>query len=336
MKNMESFNRLSKVDYYYSENLKSSLLPDYDGLSYVRLMKKFVPPPVEFEFSIPEFKIGKCPSLINFTGKTHAEDTINLNKEINKPFYIRCYLPNNNITRKTDIIEGEVDRGEKRANRVVIMFNGLNELDHFDLYDILGEFFANNGMSAILLPTPFHLNRRVYRRVTHNDTGKESIVKVSLIELASLEEQTENGTSKVNGDLFYHSFLKGYSELDELIKRIRGTSDYKCDPAHTEIEKLFYETYFNNEYETNEIVLFGYSLGGLKAVSYFLKEPEKYRCCISFNSGANLLDSNVDGLKIKDNVWKKALRDARLKVSSFTDRRIEKNEREIGFSDETA
>jgi pimeloyl-ACP methyl ester carboxylesterase len=328
MKNLESFNKLSKVDNYYSRKTKENLLPDYDGLSYVRLMKLFEPQKVDFRFTFPKVHITDCPSFKQYKSRIENDEIIDLNEEMNKPFHLRCYIPKDNITRKSEVSEKETKRNERKTHRVVIMFNGLNEIEHFDLYDLLGEYFTSNGMSAILLPTPTHLNRRVYREVTDKETGEKITAKFMPTEFARVKDESNKKNIIRNGDVFYYSFLKSFGELRELVARIKGNYDYGTMP-NAELEKTFYETYFNHPGQSLEVVLFGYSLGGLRALSYFLHNPEDYRCCISFNSGANLLDSHTAELKIPEDDWFEMLNAVQLKVDNHNSRQMEHNEKEI-------
>src|SRR6185312_1458022 len=131
-KEPENFFNKSTVTSFLKEfdgKMEDSLCVDYDGRTYIRMMKLFqqnTKTTFRYPHGIPQ----------------------NLQNEIKKDFHLRCYLPKDRIAT----VGGKI-------KKVVIMINGMNELDHFHLYDQLGEFFANNNMAAILLPTPLHLNR---------------------------------------------------------------------------------------------------------------------------------------------------------------------------------
>lgn len=280
---LENFFSNSSVSEFFrinTGNLHDSLNIDYDGRTYIRIMKLF--------------KQNSETELI-FDGY-NPEDAKMLNDAINAPFYLRFYLPKNIISTIG-----------KKINRIVVMFNGMNEIESFALYDILGEFFANNNIAAVLLPTPLHLNRRIeedYKRKKTIDTTNEKIQ-------FSPTDRAKNG----NHQLFYISYLKCYRELIYLVDKMKGK--YPKDDLSEDFS--FYENNFDKD--SLEVTLLGYSLGGLKALGYFMKDfkpiPEikkenlidgyenneslilknrnqTFHSCITINSGPNLIKVNTN------------------------------------------
>ena len=273
---------------------------DYEGLNYVRYMKLFQPT-VSRKF--PDFKF-----------KAPLPTGVNLNKCLSNPFYLRYYLPKDLITRIPHKIF-------EQKNRIVIMLNGLNEHSTFGVYDILGEYFANNGMAAVLLTTPFNLNRCIDPKFTIYDN----------------EEKKNRPTRPTDWAeqcplLFYYSFLKTFDELRELVTKINPPLNSEFikrgneAPLDTtpeiakELDRIFYKKHFwrdENQPVQTEIILLGYSLGGLKALSYFIKSPDDFRCCITLNSGPNLFRANTKALKVDRKKWWKILEELQKEVTDY-------------------
>jgi len=277
-----NFFKYSTVTHFKGENAKkldADLIMDYDGRKHTRLMKKF------YTNKIEEVRLSnEC--------ENHEE----LNREIEKDFYIRCYFPK----KQLETING-------KASNIVIMINGMNELDRYDFYDRIGEYFAENNIVSILLPTPLNLNRRIESDWIEIEKKKK--------ENKSPDSFPTNRTYSGNLELFHVSYLKTYYELEYLQKLIRGVRD--------ERNNHFYENLFN---KNCNISLFGYSLGGLKALGYFLYEfksldttnldlevkpleqyiaenNQKYNSCITFNSGPFLKEVKTETLKINSDNW---------------------------------
>ena len=95
--------------------------------------------------------------LFESTGKAYDNipsntETTSKNKYKTIPnllFHLRFYFQRETLLEK-----------EKRVKRLIIMTNGLNEVSHFNLYDQLGLSFAEKDCCSVLLPGPFHFNRR--------------------------------------------------------------------------------------------------------------------------------------------------------------------------------
>lgn len=292
MRNSGNFFNYSSVTDFL-KNLKAKgnadLIMDYDGRKHIRLMKRYYTDKVT---SIEFQKSNK--------------NRVELKKAIENHFYLRCYLP-----------KDQLKRINSKASKVVIMINGMNELEHFDFYDRIGEFFAKNEMIAILLPTPLNLNRRIekyYKKIRLNDSPED-------------EKPYPTYLAMNNPDLFHLSYLRTYFELNYLVQLIRGDEvDHR--------NNHFYQQLIQNK--NCDISLFGYSLGGLKVLGYFMNDfvlPDKintsvkvkeefynnkktkYSSCITFNSGPFLKEANTKSLDIETLNWNKIIN----KVSSNFD-----------------
>jgi hypothetical protein len=242
-----------KSKYVFDENNQNfgeNIFTDYDTPNYVRIMKRFTTPDIEAQDD-------KEPELI----ESKSQGT----------FYLRCYFP------KRAIVQAE---NSGRIRDVVIMINGLNETTRFDFYDQLASHFASLNVASILIPTPYHLNRRT---ITDDKKIREPLYM-----------------AKDNPMLFYYNFKRSIHEIENLCDRIIGNINHPEDLG-------FYDAYFARGSKTNiRITLFGYSLGGLRALGCFMKgeqeENRRYHSCIAFNSTADPFEADLEklGFRKKD------------------------------------
>lgn len=160
------------------------------------------------------------------------------------------------------------------VKHLVIMINGLNEIydKHVKLYDQIGHSLTYRGIASVLLPTPFHLNRSLYKK------REGEYPKVS-----PPSEALKN--KRISANAFYTNFQQTIYEIDELINHVH----LKISPNEQKIEECFYKLIFG---ENTTISLFGYSLGGLRALASFLKQPDSFLKCFILNSGGTLSDLN--------------------------------------------
>ncbi|WP_303316652.1 hypothetical protein Q4Q34_07555 [Flavivirga abyssicola] len=238
----------------HQEFLKSeNILTDYDSSNHIRIMKRFHHSDTSF-----------APEVIQGAWK----------EDFQEDMYLRCYLPKKKITSKSK---------NERVNKLIIMFNGLNEVMHFDLYDILGSQFANQGIASILLPTPYHLNRRV----PDFEMSRKK-----------MKYRCHIPTDYASGELemmYYYNFKKSIAEVELLISQI--VSNHSSNNG-------FYSSLF--DLDNLKISLLGFSLGGLKAIGSFMKlkpdNPELIQSCVTWNSEPGLEDvtiEKINGNKIK-------------------------------------
>ena len=264
-----SFYTQSRVDDRYSFNnvnpkiikrlRQENILTDFDSTSYIRLMKYF-------KSNIME--VIENPIISQTWNKDHQNE-----------FYIRCYLPKKSISGQTV---------NDRIDKLIIMFNGLDEIMNYDLYDALGNQLATQGYASILLPTPYHLNRRI---VDNKATKEKNKIRYQI------------PTRYTTGDramMYYYNFEKSINELQGLIRSIFAVNNRDYG---------FFRSLFDTE--NLKITLFGFSLGGLKALSSFLiLKPQfpQIHSCVTWNSGPGLDETNVEFININRVQWSKTLK----------------------------
>jgi len=173
-----------------------------------------------------------------------------------------------------------MDRKDK-ISHLIVMFNGLDEIlpHHMGLYDRFAAEVCEHGVAAVLLPTPFHLNRAAY-------------IPTNGITDANLEEHADASqpTMRLQNcpHLIYKNFSQSLAEVELLIHKIRGngtTARY-----YSREEKCFYEDLFEKE---TKICLFGYSLGGLRAIAASLVHRDEIECCFPVSSGGKLSERGL-------------------------------------------
>lgn len=151
-------------------------------------------------------------------------------------------------------------------DHLLVMFNGLNEImpQHSQLYDWLGHALAERGIASVLLPSPFHLNR----------TPQSAVPK------ASLGAMLKKPTNTTNVVAPYLNFFRSMQEVTHLVEAfVRGDAG----PQHLGL--------FGRFSAATKVSLFGFSMGGLRALATFLHDDNEYfDKCIMLCSGATLPD----------------------------------------------
>jgi hypothetical protein len=229
-------------------DISQDTIVNYVGTHYVRVLKRFEAP-------------------ANYPEKT-IEARL-MKPAYNRTFHLRYYLPKFTLVRKTE-----------RVRQIVIMFNGLNELDHFDLYDFLGEYLAERGIAAVLLPTPYHLNRRA---------GRDS-------KTPRLRPHVQLFKKPM---LMYYNYKQSMHETALLIRKLKGK-------ARDENDLAFYESLFDPDLQVS---ILGFSLGGLRALASLILQPDDYYACIVFNSGGSLDRVNTKRININNRAWVRFVKD---------------------------
>lgn len=235
-----SFSQYSRRRSY---DLAEDTIFDYAGTHHCRMLKLFESP--------NPHEVGSIGDKL-------------IMAEYNRRFHLRFYLPKPALTSR-----------HPEIREIMIMFNGLNEIERFDLYDVLGQHFAEQGIAAVLLPTPFHLNRFPPQKATH---AKHPLPHKMMFR---------------NPMLLFHNYKQSMVESDLLIKKLCNT-----DPNDKDFG--FYQSLFA---PNPRISILGFSLGGLRALASFLHDPEKYHTCIIFNSGVQLRLLDTSFLKIENEEW---------------------------------
>jgi len=175
-----------------------------------------------------------------------------------KRFHLRFYIP---ISVYQDKL--------KKLDKCFILFNGLDEIDYFTLYDQIGKGLCAHGYGAVLLPLPDHLNRNMaYRKNEEADRKRPSA--------AFIDEP----------DTIYGAYIQVINEVAILISHLLG----RCECTNTKECCSFFNLYFSDEMR---ISLLGYSIGGLAALSNLLVHDVQFNSCILLNAGAKLSDIDV-------------------------------------------
>lgn len=209
-------------------------------------------------------------------------------------FHLRFYIP-----RMKNI---EI---HPRIKRVVIMLNGLDEVDYYTLYDQLGAGFAAHDIVSIILPMPDHLNRhQKFRKSEKNVTKKER------------EEKPSDGMTK-DPLIIFRRYKQLMDEIETLIEHIRN---FRCKEASRSCN--FYSRYFDPQVR---ISILGYSLGGLAALAAFLKDPQRYTACILLGSGVQLGDIEIERVMDTER-WEKFVDDLHKKWDTFYSKKFNRRE----------
>ena len=275
---LSSFQQYSRVRDKYP-SIEQSFFTDYDSASYTRMLKRFKSPEYGMYSDLERNMYGK--------------------DESHRTFFLRFYLPKRQMRDKN-----------QRIDHIVIMINGLNEVNHFDFYDVLGEKFTEKGVAAVLLPSPFHLNRR-------------------------LKKEEGRPNDRLAGDrnsvrLFYN-YKRSIHEIEALVKLLRQSKEEEAalevNKTSTDEDFRFYSKLFEDG-DNLKISLLGFSLGGLRVLGAFFTEAIKqeenmeqniaskeiYHSCIVINSGIDLLNIKTKPLKIEPEEWKKIMYDLKLNL----------------------
>lgn len=173
------------------------------------------------------------------------------------------------------------------VDHLLVMYNGLNEIlpQHSKLYDWLGHALAQYNIASVLLPTPFHLNRTPQDRTKQDTLG------------GMLRKPTELWKPQIP----FLNFYRTLEELQLLITSLRTPSN----GAHLD----FYSKFTAK----TEVSLFGFSMGGLRALAAFLMLNDKQLSrCVMLSSGARLPDLSPPDVGGKEwEAYTSAIRDVR-------------------------
>lgn len=208
----------------------------------------------------------------------------------NRNFYARLYQP------------------ADRVRDVAIIYNGLDETvfqlrdeaSLFGFYTRLGAYLASNGIQAILLPTPYHMNRAM----AYTDAERERARRE-----AHSPPRSGSGASDTYSDYtvptsalmrhpynIYRNHFQGFKETLALCSVLRRVGPAPAEPVVTErVSHLLTDKL----HPTPEIALVGYSLGGLRALTEFIHERIRsheerrgpmFSACVALSSGGALSD----------------------------------------------
>ena len=165
----------------------------------------------------------------------------------------------------------------------------MNEIDHFTLYDQIGQALCQRGVAAALIPMPDHLHRHPRWRL-ENPTEHQ-------------KHKTPLGDIRENKGLYLHErFLQYVGEVEQLYKTIKH-----CHEKEGDFPLCFYRNIF--DYSVRVSCL-GYSLGGLPALSLNLANPDDYDACFLLNAGVQLRDIKLPERMISREEWEEIVAEA--------------------------
>lgn len=256
---------------------KPDEVTDRIGNTSLRILKKFRAPITSYyKNSIEEF----CSEKSKFVYEVLS----------NMEFYIRFYFPRSEI----------IDRNKKKPEHIVIMFNGLDEsLDqHFALYDRIASSFNSMGLIAVLLPTPFHLNRAA-QLISEIEGGSPAKNKPT-VKRPSISLKEKPFRLFVNFAQTLYEFhllslliMRKFEEIQSVDKG-NFILEIKKPTKH---DVTFYNRYF--DCEDIKISILGYSFGALKALMCLKKYPDAIKKCILFGGGGTIQDFKLEPIMSK-------------------------------------
>ncbi|TKJ39091.1 hypothetical protein CEE37_11770 [candidate division LCP-89 bacterium B3_LCP] len=179
-------------------------------------------------------------------------------------FFLRFYIPREILSD-----------ARKKADRVIVMTNGLDEINHYSLYDELGSRLASRGIISVLLPLPDHLNRHTRFRIK-NPSYRQLTSKPSEVILNE-------------ADMFYIRFNQYRDEIEELLNHIKG----KTDCVKPQNSCFFYKNLFSRNVRVSYL---GYSLGAAMMLCAFLENEKRLNACFLLNGAVNLKNVNAERL----------------------------------------
>ncbi len=220
----------------------------------------------------------------------------------NRSFLARCYR-----------------RANHPQSHVVLMYNGLDETIYtngdqlFAFYDELGLRLASQGKLAILLPTPYHMNRALSYKSAED--GRKLCEKHGE---RFIRMHVPNEALTWEPSMIYTNHLQGSKETLELC---RFFLEGRVEEAFPELKpraivpERIAATVRSWVTERPSISLLGYSLGGLRALTEFLFDrrrardahrPPLFSGCVPVCSGGSLADLSAPRW-IDETKWKAML-----------------------------
>jgi hypothetical protein len=192
------------------------------------------------------------------------------------------------------------------TDRVALLFNGLDETIHqfdsvddvFRFYNQLGEHLAQHDIVTILLPTPYHMNRVL----TYHDARKEEEKRRKLGNAYVDFTIPTNALMKHNYNV-YRNHLQGFKETIALCRCLypegadQAFTQLKFDKCPvSELARLLFQQALAPGRPV-QLFLLGYSLGGLRALTEYVRDRFAARLerraplfagCVAINSGGGL------------------------------------------------
>ena len=225
-------------------------------------------------------------------GEGFFADHGNFDNRYNREFLARLYWNNDLPT-----------------NQVAIVFNGLDETINqlrteanlFALYDQMGLHLASHNVLTILLPTPYHLNRVMAYRKRDVEQRRRKQYRGDYIDFT-----VPTNALMYNGSNIYRNHYQGFKETVAMCADIRRALGLSEDLELVERMNLRQAVSSDTLALLGRalrppinISLVGYSLGGLRALTEFLRDRYEasqskrdplFTACVSLNSGGSLAD----------------------------------------------
>lgn len=209
----------------------------------------------------------------------------NFDNRANRSFFARLYKP-----------------PVATADHVVLIYNGLDETiftqepgDLFKFYDDLGLQLAEANILAILLPTPYHMNRAL----AYVDAEVEEATRAGNSNFIDFTIPTE-ALMERNWNI-YRNHFQGFRESVEVCRRLRPDLGRKAwsnlEPCPEALPAKATKFLQGAVSSSVKISLLGYSLGGLRALTEYVfdwhdakaqKREPLFTACVAVNSGGAL------------------------------------------------
>jgi pimeloyl-ACP methyl ester carboxylesterase len=208
-------------------------------------------------------------------------DSLRYDNQANRSFMARLYWSGN------------------QTRQVAFIFNGLDETifsspDPFAFYDQLGESLASEDFLAILLPTPYHLNRVM--AFTENEANLRNSATSAFPDYTKPSLALMRSNSSI-----YRNHFQGFRETLGLYRELLPNTQPAAFKEIPRVECLSpaVRAFFRDCIEEPaRVSLIGYSLGGLRALTEYFRDRYEstkvanrrplFSCCVAINSGGAL------------------------------------------------
>lgn len=227
------------------------------------------------------------------------------------------------------------DEAKAPFRDVCVIFNGLDETPHnlnehelFGFYDALGKTLASHGMMAILLPSPFHLNRSlVYKNVKTANALKKKLGH-RFVDLT----QPSNAMIHAPQNLYvnhYQSFRELVSLCRDITPHAFGRKTARklatiCAKKHLIADSA--ANFLRDKIDRGaRLSIIGYSMGGSRVLTAFCfawemavecDEEPIFASCVSINAGGSFSSMSVPAWVDKSR-WSTMVR--RLNLETFSE-----------------
>jgi pimeloyl-ACP methyl ester carboxylesterase len=202
---------------------------------------------------------------------SHVEFPEKFMQEENRRYYLRFYLPK---------------MSSKPFRNLFILLNGLGEAGPL-IYDDIGLELSMAGIPSVLFPIPSHFHRR-----------KDFISQDNDIFAAADNEESKFSTQAIMSEIaaspekIIYDYKHSMADFNNFLTAIDGNRR-DVNPSLNN----FYNKFFHKNVS---LFTLGYSLGGLLALSFLLKYPNRIKACYLLESGANFGQINAGILFMRD------------------------------------